>query len=64
LGQIASDHKLAGNSNFYLGKYNLYEGKLEQAEHNFKNALRADTLSAKLKAESKELLEKIKRLRK
>jgi predicted Zn-dependent protease len=64
LGQIASDHKLVGNSSFYLGKYNLYEGKLEQAERNFKHALRADALPAKLKAESKELLEKIKRLRK
>ncbi len=64
LGQIASDHKQIGDSSFYLGKYNLYEGKLEQAEQNFKNALRTDTLSAKHKVESKESLEKIKRLRK
>ncbi len=64
LGQIASDHKLVGDSSFYLGKYNLYEGKLDQAERNFKNALRTDTLSSKHKIEIKELLEKIKRLQK
>jgi predicted Zn-dependent protease len=64
LGQIAADQQLTGNSSFYLGKYNLYEGKLEQAEQNFKNALRSDSLAEKLKVECKELLEKIKRLRK
>jgi predicted Zn-dependent protease len=64
LGQIAADQQLTGNSSFYLGKYNLYEGKLEQAEQNLKNALRSDSLAEKLKVECKELLEKIKRLRK
>jgi len=64
LGQIASDHHLVGNSNFYLGKYYLYEGKLEQAEQNFKIALRAEGLSEKLQVESKELLKKIKDLKK
>jgi predicted Zn-dependent protease len=63
LGQIASDHKLAGSSSFYLGKYNLYEGELKQAEQNFKNALRSNTLPEKMKEESKELLKKIKKLR-
>ncbi len=62
LGQIASDHKLAGNSNFYLGKYNLYEGDLKEAGLNFRNALRSDTLPEKMKEESKELLKKIKKL--
>ncbi len=62
LGQIASDQKLTGNSSFYLGKYNLYEGELKQAQHNFKNALRSGTLPDKMKEESKELLKKIKKL--
>jgi beta-barrel assembly-enhancing protease len=62
LGQIASDHKLAGNSSFYLGKYNLYGGDLKQAGQNFRNALRSDTLPEKMKEESKQLLKKIKKM--
>jgi len=63
LGQIASDQKKGGSSSFYLGQYYLHEGKLKQAEHNFKNALRSETSSEKMKKESKELLKQIKRLR-
>ena len=62
LGQIASDQKLSGNSNFYLGKYYLYEGRIKEAEQNIKSALRTDSLPEKMKEESKELLEKIKML--
>ncbi|GAB6191766.1 beta-barrel assembly-enhancing protease [Desulfocastanea catecholica] len=65
LGQIASDNKLVGNANFYLGKYYLYEGKIDLAEGNLRNALRQGTsLPAAMQAESKELLEKIKMLKK
>lgn len=64
LGQIASDNKLVGNANFYLGKYYLYEGKIDLAEENLRNALRGDTLPEAMKAEGKELLAKIKRLKK
>jgi beta-barrel assembly-enhancing protease len=64
LGQIASDNKLVSNANFYLGKYYLYEGKIDLAEGNFRNALRQGTLPAEMKAESKDLLEKIKMLKK
>jgi predicted Zn-dependent protease len=64
LGQIASDRKLTANSNFYLGKHYLYEGRIKEAEQNLRNALRTDTLPEKMKAESKELLEKIKMLKK
>lgn len=63
LGQIASDQKQAGKSSFYLGKYNLYQGDLKQAEQNFQNALRIDTLPEKMKNESTELLKKIKKIR-
>ena len=62
LGQIASDNKLSGDANFYLGKYYLYEGKLDEAELNFKNALRTKTMSEKMTEETKELLQKIVRL--
>ncbi|MGB3212558.1 MAG: M48 family metalloprotease [Desulforhopalus sp.] len=64
LGQLASDNKQGGASSFYLGKYNLYEGKLKLAEQSLKNALRSDTLSEKMEVESKQLLEKIKNLKK
>jgi len=63
LGQIASDNKRVGNANFYLGKYYLYEGKIDLAEENLKNALRQESLSAAMQTESKELLAKIKRLK-
>lgn len=64
LGQIASDKNQAGLSSYYLGKYYLYEGKLKSAEVGFKKALRNSDTPASIQAESKELLEKIKRLRK
>lgn len=63
LGQIASDNKSVGSASFYLGKYYLYEGKIDLAERNLKNALRHDTLPEAMQAESKELLAKIKRLK-
>jgi predicted Zn-dependent protease len=63
LGQIASDNKRVGNANFYLGKYYLYEGKIDLAEENLKNALRQESLPAAMQTESKELLAKIKRLK-
>lgn len=64
LGQIASDNKLVGNANFYLGKYYLYEGKIDLAEGNLRNALRHGALPAAMQVESKELLAKIKMLKK
>lgn len=63
LGKIASDQKQGGLSSFYLGKYYLHEGKLKQAEHNFKSVLRSETASEKMKEESKALLKQIKRLK-
>ena len=64
LGKIHADQKQVGISEFYLGKYNLYEGKLKLAEHNFKKALRVETLPEDIKTESRLLLKKIKRLKK
>ena len=62
LGQIASDHELYGESSFYLGKYYLYEGKLKDAELNFKKALHAKTMSGKMTEECQGLLKKTKKL--
>ena len=42
----------------------IYEGKLKSAEMGFKKAIRNSDTPAPIQAESKELLEKIKRLRK
>ena len=64
LGQIASDNKQVGQSRFYLGKYNLYEGRIEQAEKSLKSALRYDNLPEKIREESKRLLKKIEELQK
>jgi len=64
LGRIHSDNKQGGISEFYLGKYNLYEGKLKLAVHNLKAALRDVTLPENYKDESKFLLKKIERLQK
>jgi predicted Zn-dependent protease len=64
LGQIASDRNEQGLAAMYLGKYNLYTGKLKLAEQSLKNAMRDDALPEKMRTESKMLLEKIKILRK
>jgi predicted Zn-dependent protease len=62
LGQIAADQQQSGDSSFYLGKYYLYEGKLKEAEHNIKNALRSKTMSENRTEQSKDLLKKIVKL--
>ncbi|MGW8194036.1 MAG: beta-barrel assembly-enhancing protease [Desulforhopalus sp.] len=62
LGKIASDNKQSGLSSFYLGKYDLYEGKLELARQSFRSALRDPKLPEAEKKESKELEEKIEKL--
>jgi predicted Zn-dependent protease len=63
LGKIASDNKQQGKAQFYLGKFDLYEGKLKLAEINFKNALRHAKTPDALKKESKVLIEKIKKMK-
>jgi tetratricopeptide (TPR) repeat protein len=64
LGQIASDLKENGMSNFYLGKYYLFEGKFDLAMANFSLALSSKTLPEKIQEEGKELLEKAKKMKK
>ena len=62
LGRIAAEGQKTGLEAFYLGKFNLYGGKMKLAEESFKNALRDKTLSEKNKVETKELLKKIELL--
>ena len=62
LGQIAANQGKNGAAAGYLGKYYLYEGKIELAKENLKKAV-ADTSTADdTRKECKELLETIKRL--
>ena len=64
LGKIYSTQMETGLSQFYLGKYNLYEGKLEIAAHNFRVATRDKALNSAKKEEAEKLLEQIKKLKK
>ncbi|PID77013.1 MAG: hypothetical protein CSB24_03660 [Deltaproteobacteria bacterium] len=62
LAQIAGMQKKQGEMNYYLGKYNLYEGKLKLAKKNFGQAVKDNSLNKELSAEIKKTLEIIKKL--
>lgn len=64
LGRIYSNQKKGGLAQLYLGKYNLYEGKLELARHNFIAAIRDKSLKEKEKEDAGNLLELIEKLKK
>jgi len=64
LGQIAMQNKQSGLAALYLGKFNLYGGKMKLAEQNLKNALRDKALAEKSKIEVRTLLKKIELLNK
>lgn len=64
LGKIYSNRKQTGLSQFYLGKYNLYEGKLDLAVSSFRVAVKDKNLPPEKEKELKQLLERIKRLKK
>ncbi len=64
IGQIAADRKERGAAAFFLGKFNLYEGKLPLAEHHLQSALRDKDLPEKMRIEAKELQKKIALLQK
>ncbi len=63
LGKLKAAKGEKGNSSFYLGKYNLYEGHLRLAIHNFKIAFTDSGLSEELKEKIKKMQETIKRLK-
>ncbi|MFV0439304.1 MAG: M48 family metalloprotease [Desulfopila sp.] len=64
LGRIASLQQQSAASALYLGKYYLYEGKLDSAEHSFKAALQDARATAGQKEEGQQLLDTIERLKK
>lgn len=64
LGQIAADKGQRGVSALYLGKYNLFQGKLKLAEQSLKNAIADPDIPDAMKIEGKALLKKIVLLRK
>jgi beta-barrel assembly-enhancing protease len=64
LGKIYSTQQNIGLSQFYLGKYNLYEGKIEIAIHNLRVAAQDKSLDSTKREEAKKLLELIKKLKK
>ena len=64
LGQIAANTGKRGESSYYLGKFNLFQGKLKFAEESLRNALGDPALPDRMKIESKVLLKKIVLLRK
>lgn len=63
LGQIASDQKTIEISNFYLGKYYLFEGKLKLAKSSIQQSLASKALPEKMRKEGEEILEKLKKFK-
>ena len=64
LGRILSHQGKKIEARFFLGKHNLYEGKLDLAQTNFKEVIGAPQADAALLKESETMLELIERLKK
>ena len=62
LGQIAANQGKEGVSVFYLGKYNLYRGKIQLAEQYLKRASKDTTVPEKMRTEAKATVQKLKDL--
>lgn len=63
LGRLSSAKGASADSQYYLGKYYLYQGNLEHAKNNFDNAIASKQLPEDLLQDAKESLETIKRLK-
>lgn len=63
LGQIKSDQRNMGTSNFYLAKYYLYEGKLDFAREYLEKVKNDGSLGEALRNEADELLEHLDTLK-
>ncbi|MBE0583019.1 MAG: tetratricopeptide repeat protein, partial [Desulfofustis sp.] len=64
LGRVLAQKGEKIEARFYLGKFNLYKGKLKLAEENFKEVAAAATARTAVRQESEALLELIERLKK
>ena len=62
LGRISNARGELGVAAFYLGKYNLYLGKLKIAVFNFKYAVESEQIPDKMKEESEGYLKTIEEL--
>jgi len=60
LGRLNALGEKPGDSQYYLGKYNLYRGRLKLAEMNFKTAHTLDDTSVRFKTDAEEMLKVIK----
>lgn len=64
LGQIAADQQKYGESSFFLGKYNLFEGRIKRAVSSLKKSVGSKQLPEKMLVEAKSLLGKIDKMKK
>ena len=62
LGRIKSDQGIAWESNFYLAKYYLYEGKIDYAKEYFKKVKHNPASTEEIRNEADELLERLDEL--
>ena len=62
IGKIFAQKGVEIESRFYLGKYNLYEGKLKLAASNFKQVFKSAQSDQKMKDESEKMLSLIEKL--
>lgn len=62
IGKIFAQKGMEIESRFYLGKFNLYEGKLKLAASNFKQVLKSAQSAQKMKDESEKMLSLIEKL--
>jgi predicted Zn-dependent protease len=62
LGRLRAGQGREGESNFYLGKYYLYEGRIKQAKQYLGRSAKDTTLPDSLRSEAKTILERLKEL--
>jgi len=63
LGKLKSLQKKRGDSQYYLGKYNMFEGRLKLAKENFEKAKELKDTSEKFKKEAETMLELIEKVK-
>jgi len=63
LGRLKSRQNKRSDSQYFLGKYNLYGGRLKLAKANFQKAKALKDTSEKLKKDSEKMLKLIKELK-
>lgn len=64
LGQVEADRKREGSSVFYLGKYNLYLGRMKLAKEYLTRSSKDKSVPEKQRAEAISILDKLKDLEK